>query len=112
MVELLRETIDKYFRILKKTGNRSYCKVDLIIILCFLQELTTKKLRIFLQYRDIHDILNLMNMIMDILCEYFDENEIDFKNYLEGHYWWVNPELWLPQQIYIGDLTRCERCLK
>lgn len=112
MVEVLRETIEKYYKILTKTGYRSYDKVDLIIILCFLQELTTRKFKMWLEYKDIHKIIDLINMIMDHLCEFYDEKEIDFKTYLEGHYWWVNPEDWLNQQIYIGDLTRCERCLK
>lgn len=110
MVEVLRETLINYFNILKQAGFRCYNKVDMLIILCFLEELTERKFHIFLNYSDIHEVLNLINLMMDSLCEFYDEKEIDFKTFLEGHHWWHNPDDWISPQIYIGDKTICERC--
>lgn len=110
MVETLKDAIIKYHKILSKTGFRSYGAVDYLIILSFLQELTDEKYGIYLQYEDIRDIIELLRLINDRICEYCEKHDIDYRDYLEGHWLWDNDDLWLNQQLYIGDKTVCERC--
>ena len=108
MVNLLGKTLEKYYNILSKTGYRSYEIVDYLVILSFLQELTDVKYNIFLSYEDIKNIICLLGMINDRICEYFSDEDINFKDFLDGHWFWINEDLWLEQQIYIKDKTICE----
>lgn len=110
MVETLREAIKKYHKILSKTGFRSYEAADYLIILSFLQELLDDKYNIYLQYEDIRYIIELIRLINDRICEYCEKHDIDYRDFLEGHWLWINEDFWLNQQLYIGDKTVCERC--
>lgn len=109
MVDVLKETLKKYYNILSKTGYRSYDVVDLLIILSFLQELTDSKYGIFLEYEDIRSIIELLGLINDKVCEYFSNEDINFEDYLDGHWYWLNRDLWLNQQLYMKDKTQCEK---
>lgn len=109
MVNVLKETLKKYYNILSKTGYRSYDAVDLLIILSFLQELTDSKYGVFLEYEDIRSIIELLGLINDKVCEYFSNEDINFEDYLDGHWYWLNHDLWLNQQLYMKDKTQCEK---
>ena len=109
MVNVLKETLKKYYNILSKTGYRSYDVVDLLIILSFLQELTDSKYGIFLEYEDIRSIIELLGLINDKVCEYFSNEDVNFEDYLDGHWYWLNHDLWLNQQLYMKDKTQCEK---
>ncbi len=108
MDEVLYKTIDKYYNILAKTGYRSYNLVYLLVILSFIQELTELKYVVWLNYDDIRKIIELLGFISDKLCEYYSNKEIDFRDFLDGHWLWENKELWLQQQIFVKDKTICE----
>lgn len=110
MVKTVRDAIKRYHKILSKTGYRDYEVVDYLIILSFLEELLDVKYNIYLQYEDIKEIICLLRIINDRICEYCESHDIDFRDFLEGHYLWNDDDLWLDQQIYIGDKTLCERC--
>lgn len=107
MVELLSNTLLKYFNILHKTGYRSYDMVDYIIILCFIEELSKKKYNIYMNYDDIHEILYLLSIINDRLCEYTSEEPISFKDFHNGHWLWDNNDLFILPIIYEKDKTIC-----
>ena len=108
MDEVLGKTIEKYYNILAKTGYRSYDIVDLLIILSFIQELTDFKYVVWLNYDDIGKVIELLGFISDRLCEYYSDKEIDFRDFLDGHWFWNNKELWLQQQIFVKDKTLCD----
>ena len=107
MVELLSNTLLKYFNILRKTGYRSYDMVDYLIILCFIEELSKKKYNIYMNYNDIHEILCLLSIINDRLCEYSIDDPISFKDFHNGHLLWDNDEFFLLPVIYEKDNPTC-----
>lgn len=107
MVDITNGALTKYYNILAKTGYRSYCVVDYLMILGFLQELSGDNYKGFIKESDIMCINRLLSIISDKLCEYHIKKQVDNSTFRSSHWIWHDSDIWKSDDLYMVQPSSC-----